>query len=142
MKRKIIVRRSKNIEAMRAIEARCFPSDEPVDDTKKSSWWIAYLDGEPVGFAVSEDYTKEITYLSRSGVLAKAAGLGIQKRLIKAREQHAKRQGKTLVITYTLIDNPKSVNSLIAKGYRLYQPQYAWVGRKVLYWQKKVNNVN
>jgi L-amino acid N-acyltransferase YncA len=65
-----------------------------------------------------------------------ARGHGLQRRLIKVREQQAKRNGWRACITYTAPDNFASANSLIKAGYRLYGPSEVWAMPGALYWRK------
>jgi GNAT superfamily N-acetyltransferase len=95
--------------------------------------------GTPVGFAgyVRSAQWHDAVYLCRSGVLASHRGHGLQKRLIRAREQHARKRGYRWALTDTF-DNPASSNSLISSGYRLYEPARPWGKRGALYWRKKL----
>ncbi len=135
---KIKIRRESNEKTLREVEAKCFHKDETVDLTKYTTWWIAYLDGEPVGFATVEEFQDKIVFLSRAGVVEKARGMGIQKKLIAARERFARSRGKNWAITYTILNNVQSINSLISLGYKTYRPMQMWVGKDVLYWRKKL----
>lgn len=111
------------------------PHDD-VRQLKTDVWWIAYQDGNPVGFASLRLVSGgDIGYLSRAGVLPVARGQGIQRKLIRARVQHARRAGASCVVTDTT-DNPPSSNSLISEGFRMYSPAYAWANPSSCYWIK------
>ncbi len=122
------------------LQGEVLPHDEP-RPIAGDDWWIAYKDGLPVGFAsmkaipVGDGETG--AYLSRSGVLSKARGRGIQKRLIRARVHYAKKQGLTFIVTDTT-DNPASANSLIAEGFKMYHPERRWAFPTSNYWFKKL----
>ena len=108
---------------------------KPLQDAE---WWLAAVGGVSVGFGGLKLTGEGTAFLCLSGVLRKYRGSGIQKRLIRVRERFARRSGCVVVYTYTTRDNAPSANSLISSGFRLYEPQYAWVGRDVLYWQKSL----
>lgn len=101
-------------------------------------WWLAIVGGYAVGFAGLEIWEDENTgFLCRAGVHPSYRGLRIQRRLIHARLRQARRLGLERCVTYTVADNPMSMNSLIRAGFRIYQPQHAWVGRNMIYFFKK-----
>lgn len=132
------VRRAKSVAALAAVadlEARCFPDDERYS-LEGSTWWLAELDGVPVGFGGAKRWELDgHVYLARAGVLPKARGRGLQKRLIRARTAWAKKAGARGVYTYT-IANPASANSLISCGFRAFEPLYRWGGNAAAYWLK------
>lgn len=121
---------------LHGLNYQLFPSeDEPEWD--RCAWWAA---GDPVvGFAgarlVAGD--KQTCFLERAGVHPIAQGKGLQRRLIRARLTWAKRQGCSCAITYCTADNVWSANNLWASGFRMYHPEWAWVGRQdILYFTK------
>jgi len=122
------------------MQTTVLPYDEPRAVTG-DVWWIAYQDGNPVAFAALRvlppgDDTSPC-YLSRAGVLPNARGQGLQKKLIRARVQYAKKRGAPIVITDTA-DNPHSANSLIAEGFRMYNPSQRWALPNSNYWYKNL----
>ena len=74
-------------------------------------------------------------YLARAGVLPEFRGQGLQKRLIKVREEFAREHGMPALICDTC-DNPASANSLIACGFKMFQPQEPWGLPRSVYWRK------
>lgn len=106
----------------------------------ESHWWLAYRDGEPVAFAALHQYTNEPTtaFLALCGVAEDARGCGLQRRLIRVREQKAKALGVQRLISYTSADNVHSANNLIAAGYRLYVPRWEWGVAHANYFRKFV----
>ena len=117
----------------------CLPHDTPLDPDEKSYWWLAEDAGDPVGFA-SLSWSRrwsDTGYLSRAGVVPKARGYGLQKRLIRVRVQKAKRMGMNWLITDTTA-NPASSNSLIACGFKLFEPTVPWAYKHSLYWRLKI----
>lgn len=120
------------------LDDKCFKGETPYPKVG-SYWWLAYMDDEPIAFAGLTPYdyiTKPAAFLSRAGVLPKARGHGIQKRLIRARERTAKKDGYNRVITYTSYDNIISANNLIKCGYLLYTPNNLWGVKNGLYFEK------
>jgi GNAT superfamily N-acetyltransferase len=101
-------------------------------------YWIARVKGELAGFGGMKQSVQfsDCVYLHVSGVLPSFRGHGLQKRLIKARCAAAKREGKVWAVTYTM-NNPASSNSLIACGFRQYEPSKTWSDSDAaIYWRK------
>ncbi len=124
------------------MQNEALPHDTP-REIEGDHWWIAYADGNPVGFASlaiwpSDDADpRPIVYLSRAGVLPHARGGGLQKRLIRARVNYAKKLPARGVVTYTR-DNPPSMNSLISEGFKTYHPSSPWAADDAVYWFKDI----
>jgi RimJ/RimL family protein N-acetyltransferase len=120
-----------------------FEGDDPVK--VRSCWWWLIRDnnGRAIAFAGLRACTYEVNqglaYMLRVGVRAKHRGNGYQKKLIKARVALAKRKGFTEIITYVLNWNLPSANSLIACGFRLYDPAVKYAGNSALYFRKKLS---
>jgi GNAT superfamily N-acetyltransferase len=114
------------------------PLDRPAD-TRTGWWWIAYDCARPVGFAglYPSSRWSDAGYLCRAGVLPEYRGRGLQKRLIRIRERKARELGMTWLISDTY-KNPPSTNSLVACGYRMYEPSEPWGAEGVLYWRKRL----
>lgn len=140
--RKVDARNKEVLATLKFLQKECLPSDIP-HAVNRGHWWIAYVDNIiPVGFAgmVRSVNFSDTGYLCRAGVLWKYQGKGIQKRLIKARERYAKKLGWKWVITDTR-QNPASANSLIACGFRMYNPTRPWADVKTVYWRKALDAV-
>ena len=122
-----------------SLHHECFPSDE-LADFSIGWWWIAYDEqNAPIGFAglypsIQWDKTG---YLCRAGVVESARGKGIQKALIKTRIRYARKLGYQWLVTDTR-RNPASSNSLIAHGFRLYEPLRPWGFKNSLYFRLKL----
>jgi GNAT superfamily N-acetyltransferase len=120
------------------LQIQTLPSDKPLDSCV-GDWWLIYHDGEPVAFAgmkLSRLWV-DCQYLCRSGVVPAHRGKGLQRRLIKVREHYARQAGMNWLITDTT-QNPASSNSLMACGFRLYEPAAPWGNRYTLYWRKRI----
>jgi GNAT superfamily N-acetyltransferase len=122
-----------------ALQKKCLPGDTP-SDTTTGWWWIVYdALNLPCAFAglVPSIRWRDTGYLCRAGVISSHRGQGLQKRLIRARVRQAKALGWNWLITDTY-ENPASSNSLIACGFKLFEPTKPWGADKTLYWRKKL----
>ena len=121
-----------------ALHAETFPHDrEPA--WSAGAWWLAFDGEDAVAFAgvqPSKQFS-DCGYLVRAGVLPAWRGRGLQRDLIRVRERYARRQGWAWLITATHHNLP-SANSLIACGYRLYEPSTPWLASGSLYWRKRL----
>jgi GNAT superfamily N-acetyltransferase len=115
-----------------------FGPSAPLIDTSHGYWWLCYDDSDtPVAFAgmVRSSSCVKRGYLIRSGVLPSHRGRGIQVKLLRAREAHARKLGYDLLVTDTTSNIP-SANSLIRAGFKLFQPKHPWAFENTLYWRK------
>ena len=128
------IRRTLNIGLVRELDALMFPGEDGVGERllKQASWWLAWLDGRPVGYGGVHLTKKGNAVLTRAGVVPMARGRGIQGSLIRARLRWARARGAPSVTTYTAIWNRASANNLIAHGFRLVGS----LGGEYLLWRK------
>jgi GNAT superfamily N-acetyltransferase len=112
----------------------CFSQNEHIPDPASGQWWLTFDDDEPIAFAhlLPSTWYDNAGYLSRSGVIPKYRGYGLQKRLIRARVTQARRNGWEWLRTDTR-GNPASSNSLISCGFRLFEPKHPWAFSDSLY---------
>jgi len=103
-----------------------------------AEWWIAYDEKTCFAFAGLKNVGHETGFLCRVGVIKAYRGQGFQKRLIRVRENFARKVGLKWLITYVSPTNLKSANSLIACGYRLYSPQNPYGMYGALYFRKTI----
>lgn len=122
--------------ALRELHRVTLPYDV-MPNWSESHWWICFDGDKPVAFAGVKKAKSwlDAGYMIRSGVVPSHRGKGLQKRLIRVREAFARRMGWKWLVTDTL-NNPASSNSLIACGYRLYEPADPWASSGALYWRK------
>lgn len=121
------------------MQRECLPGDVPLSPSI-GYWWIAYTEtGVPAAFcSMKASLRWEATgYLSRSGVLPKYQGQGLQKRMIRVREAKARRMGWKWLITDTS-ENPASANSLIFCGFKMYEPNRPYGLKTSIYWRKRL----
>lgn len=128
------VTNSTQLQKIAAMDAICFPNDDPISDWHESDWYLVYEGGDILGYGSKKELAGDITYLNRVGVLPAHRGKGIQRKLLDRRIKDS--QGST-IITYTVNSNPASSNNLIRKGFLLFIPENQWVEGEVLYWIKK-----
>lgn len=121
---------------LRGLQLLTLPFDAPLD-TLTGHWWVAFDGDSPVAFGglVDSLQTPGAGYLCRAGVLPSHRGQGLQARLLKARENKARKLGMGALVTDTF-DNPHSSNNLIRAGFRLYEPPYPYGAEGTNYWLK------
>lgn len=133
------VRLSKESKAtLHKMQKACLPHDRAYFPDK-GTYWIGYDADTPVAFCIVAPSVRWIdaVYLARAGVLPSHRGYGLQKRMISIRERWARRNGYVWAVTDTA-ENPASANSLIAKGYRMFDPSKPWALDYSLYWRKRL----
>ena len=132
----------KVVQLLVFLQKVCLPEDSVYKVTDQGHWYIAYTQaGEAVGFAgiVPSSRWSDTMYLCRAGVVPAHRGQGLQKRLIRARIRKAKAAGMNWVITDTT-ENPASANSLIATGFKLFEPSEPWGFKTALYWKHRIHH--
>lgn len=137
--KRVDIRCSKTQSKLSVLQKKCLPFDKPFD-TNYGYWWTVTdaLDNH-CAFAglVSSVRWSDCGYLCRAGVLPSHRGHGLQKKLIRVRIRQAKALGWNWLITDTY-ENPASSNSLIACGFKLFEPSNPWGADKTLYWRLKL----
>lgn len=132
--------RASDVALLEDLDHRCFPDEAPYEKVGPNlTWWVVWNDKDkPVGFAGSMLWTPDnAVFLCRAGVVPRARGRGLQRRLIRARLKHAREIKASGAMTYTSTDNIASMTNLIRCGFLPWVPGYAWVGKEVLYWWRK-----
>lgn len=130
---------------LHALIAQCFEASDwqsnRLPKPKTGYCWIAY-DGEtPCAFALLQPSVRWVDtgYLGMAGVLPKWRGHGLQKKLIRARIRYARQRGWHTVISDTINTNAPSMRSLIACGFRPYNPKVEWADKESsVYWKRAV----
>jgi GNAT superfamily N-acetyltransferase len=131
----VIIRRSNDMEAIRAMDRLCLPG---CGFYEGDFWWIVYDEKRPVGYAgmaYSHQWT-DVMYLCRAGIIPEYRGRGLQKRLIRVRVNLARKMGMVAVVTETR-RNPASANNLISCGFKMYEPRNPWSFSDACYWMMK-----
>jgi RimJ/RimL family protein N-acetyltransferase len=98
-------------------------------------WWVM-LDtkGQIIAYC-GAGYNSDFSLFVRAWVDKRYRGKGLQKRMIALRLKAAKARYCNMAITYITPDNPASGNSLIACGFRLYTPEWAYAGKEMIYFR-------
>jgi GNAT superfamily N-acetyltransferase len=124
-------------EVLSDLHVRTFFDSAPVPRFEAGVWWLVCSRREAVGFAgvVPSRHEARSGYLSRIGVLQPHRGQGLQLRLMRAVEGHARRAGWRSIVSDTT-DNLASANNFISAGYRLFDPRTRWSWANSLYWRK------
>jgi GNAT superfamily N-acetyltransferase len=138
MIKRVDIRKEGVQSRLAALQKICLPYDNAID-TNFGCWWIASDTSGDVAFA---GLTRTISwtdcgYLCRAGVVPDARGQGLQKKLIHVRARQAKTFGWKWLVTDTRF-NPASANSLIACGFKMFEPSQPWGCKDTLYWRKKL----
>lgn len=133
------IRQVKSFLHIKRLNDRIFPG-EPYEKHPFGIYWVVYDDGKPVGFCGIHPcvLTGEptVAFCSRSGILKKYRGKGLGGRMLDVRLRKARQMGMDSVITYT-IDNISSANNLISRGFRIYDPESQYGGKRGLHWIKE-----
>jgi GNAT superfamily N-acetyltransferase len=135
------IRQPKVVRLLTSLQKACLPYDKIYPITQ-GYWYVAFSEtGEAVGFGgiVPSSRWFDTMYLCRAGVTPAHQGQGIQKRLIRQRIKVAKRLGMNWVITDTN-ENPASANSLIATGFKMFEPSKPWGFKTALYWRYRIKH--
>jgi len=131
------IKKTDKVDQIRELHARIFPQDDKDILDTDELWQIADDNNELVGFCSARVLDKEIIYFNWAGLLEKAWGQGLHKRMIKARVRWAKKNGFKYAITYTIIENIQSSKNLLKTGFELYIPDFEWGNEKCLYFRRK-----
>lgn len=129
----------KTAELIDELHDECFPGYDQTGLSATGHWWIVRNDDDdPVAFASLWASVRQLDagYLARSGVLPEHRGQGLQSRMIRCREQHARSLGWQLMLSDTVEGNVASANNLIRAGYKLWLPTEPWATPGSLYWRK------
>ena len=126
-------------ELIYQLDDLCFPADDDYP-FEGAVWWV-YKDvhGRSAGYCgvkLLDGPNKGTAFLCRAGVLPAYAGQGLQRKMLRIRENYAYKHGCDTVLTYTVQNNYPSIVNLIKAGYRFYEPSHAWEGRDVFYFIK------
>jgi GNAT superfamily N-acetyltransferase len=94
------------------------PSADPSElGPPGGAWFIAYLDGRPVGCGGLKAVDEEMSEIRRVFVDESARGHGIGRRLLEALEEHARRLGYQRVRLNTGDSQPEALALFRAAGY-------------------------
>jgi ribosomal protein S18 acetylase RimI-like enzyme len=123
----IRIRQTDDYELIARLDKECFKDDAyKLTDKQmtKCTWWVAeevYAGEEPeaVGY-IGMKATWKGGYITRTGVVEQARGIGLQRRLTRAVIRHVRKEALQRVWTYVLSTNISSLRNLIACGLKPY----------------------
>jgi len=103
-------------------------------------WWFAFYETEAVAFAglVPMEPFPNVGYLKRCYVLSDHRGNGLQRQLMKVREDKARSLGWHLLASETVVHNVPSARNFRAAGYEQVTPEQPWGNHPSLYWVKRL----
>ena len=106
------------------MDAVCFPLDAP-PVFAGAHWWIGW-DGETpaahCAWKIAEHDGVAVGFHYRGGVMPDFRGHGLQRLMLRLREDEMRRSGLKKAVTYTDADGAASMRNLIAEGFRPYAP--------------------
>lgn len=87
-------------------------------DARPDTWWVAWLDGEPVGLCMADDRKADggRAYIRTLGVVPQARGRGIATWLLRSAFAQAAREGRTGVSLGVDSENPTGAVRLYEKA--------------------------
>ena len=101
-------------------------------------WWVILDNKSQIIAYCGSLYSQGVCIFVRAWVDKKYRGMGIQKRFITLRLREAKKQGCHVACTYTTRDNYSSVNNLMGKEFKYYNPEYAYGGKDMMYFRREL----
>ena len=102
----------------------CFPIDAP-PVFAGAHWFIGWDGDEPAAYCAwktVEHNGVPVGFHYRGGVLPNWRGHGLQRRMLRLREEEMRLLDLAKAVTYTDADGAASMRNLIAEGYRPYAP--------------------
>jgi citrate lyase synthetase len=131
----------KNTELYRQLEELDlinFPNCGDSEFQSNRDWWVVLNTEEEIIAYCGSLYESGICVFVRAWVHKQYRNRGLHKKMITTRVNAAYNRNSKCVVTYTMRENLASANNLIRKGFLLHNPQFAWVGRDVLYFIKHI----
>lgn len=126
-------------ETLLELDTAIFGDTAPRIKPEEGYWWAAYHGKEIVAYAGMSPSlaVPDAGYLDRCGVMPDHRGHRLQARLLRVRENKARKLGWTCIRTDTT-SNPPSSNSLIRAGYKIFTPRIPWAFNHTIYWKKEL----
>lgn len=126
---KAVIRQTDDLDAVKALDLACFPTDQR-EDFSDQELWLATVDDEPVGFTAFR-LENGVPHITRMGVVSQARGMRLQVRLARVCVAAARRAGHALIKTYVRADNLASLRNLLRAG---FVPVKTWVEETSVAW--------
>jgi len=136
---KYSIKRSYNLPVILKLHDKCF-GDEDFYMHRNNVYWLCkeVETKKPVAFGICTNIGDGLIFLSRVGVLPRARGNRLHRRLIKVREKYAVDNDFETVMTYVDVKNTRSFISLIKLGYEIYTPEYPYGTKNSIYFKKEI----
>lgn len=127
------LKKTKDLKHMARLHKKAFPG-ENVRNFKDDVCWLIKINGTVRGFCSIKDLGDGSIFMSRAGVFRNRKGL--HRLAIRHRLKWAKRNGFAWAVTYTHVENFRSIVNLIRCGFELYIPEERYCGKEFLYFRK------
>lgn len=103
-------------------------------------WWVAWKDNTPVAFAhmAPTTYYPNSGYFGRVGVLPAHRGHGLQYRLMRAVERHARSAHQWDALYSDTTRVPHSAANFVRRKWVQFQPENPWGTKATIYWRKEL----
>ena len=137
----ITLRKTHDWFTIKALHDEIFPSDDFDENVERNAAWLIRNHTAVIGFCMARPLSSDpaTLFLSRAGLISKARGKGLQKRMIRVRVAYARKNGFKKVITYVHRDNIQSAVNLEKCRFRLYAPAEDWAGKNFLYFMMVID---
>lgn len=115
-------------------------SSENIDsvDYSEDILWVVKRGSKSIGMCSLKPLPAEDSvFFSFSFIDPEHRGKGLQRKLIRARLEWARRHGYACALTYTWENNYPSMSNLIKCGFRFYTPHTKYAG-KAFYFKKDI----
>lgn len=134
---KFRIRQCEDLQLLKSLCVEIFDYDY-IDN--HSVFWVVYCGDQAVGLCSCRmfRYHPDVCLFTLAGLIRRARGFGLHKRMIDVRLRWARKRGMVRAVTYTMIDNTISAMSLIRAGFTLYRPSWEWQGDEVMYLKKEL----
>jgi len=129
---------TKDYQALSNMYRRAFPSDTMRDFPSDTCWLIKDEGYKTIGFCSVSTPAHDPTTVFLATSATFVHGAGFHRDSINWRVLWARRNGFKDVVTYTTLDNHRSIANLIRTGFHFYYPQNPWVEGRVHYFIKSL----
>jgi len=128
-------------DALTDLHSLTFFDSPSIPDFEDGHWWLAFHEGNPVGFAgvIASTRVRNAGYFSRVGVLKRHCRHGLLC-VMPAMELRARGNGWNCAVSDTT-DNVTFRVQFYPSRLQAYEPQYPWAWPHTLYWQKFVSRM-
>jgi GNAT superfamily N-acetyltransferase len=135
------------IRWIRYLDSEIFPIDIP-SKIDPNHWFLGWHKNDAIAFCAWQECMSDGTNVGfhyRAGVLPAYRGMGIQKQMLKLREDDMNKFNLTVAVSYTEVYSSESMRSLISCGYRPFtatdNTNLTTIDRykRFVYWKKNLD---